>query len=83
MGKSHWCGEDGITRSVTIFVDVRDIPLGQADPPPFRSVASMSATPVRFSLPSGAVLLRESEAVAWSPRSPMALRSTAQSTFRH
>ena len=52
--------EDGITRSVTIFVDVR-IPLGQADPTALQDRSLLWRHPSSvLPLPSGAVLLRES-----------------------
>ena len=57
--------EDGITRTVTIFIDVRDIPLDQADPTALEIGRFYDRHPeFGGTLPPGAVHLRESEAMA-------------------
>lgn len=57
--------EEGTTRAVTIFIDVRDIPLHQADPTALQIGRFYERHPdFGHALPSGAVHLRESEAMA-------------------
>lgn len=57
--------EDGSTRAVTIFIDLRDIPLDQADPTALQIGRFYERHPeFGAALPAGAVLLRESEAMA-------------------